>query len=166
MSAAGEGADRSQSSSEENLRVSGHHRRRLNPAETAVMEAKVRKVDIAISLVLRIGVSLSVIVIAVGLGIMFYHHPEYASVTSHFSYKALTSKRTVFPHSLGSLGHSIARGHGRGIVVAGVLLLILTPVARVAVGVLSFMYEKDLPMTIVTLFVLAVLVGSFFLAGV
>jgi uncharacterized membrane protein len=50
-------------------------------------------------------------------------------------------------------------------VVLGVLLLILTPILRVAVGVLSFMYEKDAPMTVVTLYVLAVLIASFFLAG-
>ena len=165
MSPASGGAESFQSSGEENLRVSGRNRHQLNPAEMAVMQAKVRKVEFAISLVLLIGVILSVIVIATGLGIMFYHHPEYASVTGRFSYKVLTSNVTIFPHSLGSLVRSIAGGQGRGIVVVGVLLLILTPVARVAVGVLSFMYEKDLPMTIVTLFVLAVLVGSFFFAG-
>ena len=48
----------------------------------------------------------------------------------------------------------------------GVLILILTPILRVAVGVLSFLYEKDPPMALVTLYVLVVLVGSFFLAGV
>lgn len=148
------------------LGVSGHNHRALSPAEAAAMEDKVRKVEVAISLVLRIGVSLSVLVIAAGLALMFVHHPEYSSITGHFSYSSLTSSQTQFPHSFGALGHSIAMGRGQGIVVAGVLLLILTPVLRVAVGVLSFVYEKDAPMTIVTLYVLVVLVGSFFLAGV
>jgi uncharacterized membrane protein len=130
------------------------------------MEEKVRKVELAISLVLRTGVVVSVLVIAVGLGVMFAHHSAYLPIRGHFSYKELTSKTTPFPHSFASLGHSIAHGDGRGVVVLGVLVLILTPVLRVAVSVLSFIYEKDLAMTIVTLYVLAVLVGSFFLAGV
>ena len=146
--------------------VGGSGRRRhLSPEEAAQMEEKVRKVELAISLVLRIGVLVSVLVIAVGLGLMFAHHSAYVPITGHFSYKELTSRSTPFPHTFSGLGRSIAHGEGRGIVVLGVLILILTPVLRVAVGVLSFIYEKDPPMAIVTLYVLAVLVGSFFLAG-
>jgi len=59
----------------------------------------------------------------------------------------------------------IEAGRGQGVVVLGVLLLILTPILRVAVGVLSFIYEKDPPMVIVTLYVLFVLILSFVLAG-
>ena len=129
------------------------------------MAAKVRRVELAISLVLRVGVLASVLVIAVGLGLMFAHHGSYLSLTGPLSYRALTSATTSFPHSFGALGHALAHDEGRGIVVLGVLILILTPVLRVAVGVVSFAYEKDAPMALVTLFVLAVLVGSFFLAG-
>lgn len=130
------------------------------------MEEKIRKVEVAISLVLRVGVVLSVAVIAVGLGLMFAHHGDYVPMSGHFSYRNLTSKTTPFPHSFSALGRSIAAGDGRGIIVLGVLILILTPVLRVAVGVLSFLYEKDPPMALVTLYVLVVLIGSFFLAGV
>ncbi len=145
---------------------SDHRRRQLGPEERAVMEEKVRKVELAISLVLRVGVVASVLVVSVGLGLMFAHHGAYLPVRGHFSYRALTSRTTPFPHSFSSLGRSIAHGDGRGIVVLGVLVLILTPVLRVAVGVVSFLYEKDPPMALVTLYVLVVLVGSFFLAGV
>ncbi len=148
----------------EGLGGSGH-RSQLSPEAAAVMEEKVRKVELAISLVLRIGVVVSVAVIAAGLGLMFAHHAAYPPIRGHFSYKDLTTKSTPFPHSFASLGHSIAQGDGRGIVVLGVLILILTPILRVAVGVLSFLYEKDPPMVLVTLYVLIVLIGSFFLAG-
>ena len=141
------------------------HRRQLSPTEAAVMEEKVRKVELAISLVLRIGVVVSVAVIAAGLGLMFAHHAAYLPIRGNFSYRALTAKSTPFPHSFATLGHAIAHGEGRGIVVLGVLILILTPILRVAVGVLSFIYEKDPPMALVTLYVLVVLVASFFLAG-
>lgn len=142
------------------------HRRQLSPAEAAAMEEKVRKVELVISMVLRVGVLVSVLIIMVGLGLMFAHHPAYRPIHGRFSYRELTSKTASFPDSFSSMGRSISRGSGQGIVVLGVLVLILTPVLRVAVGVLSFVYEKDPPMTIVTLYVLVVLVGSFFLAGV
>jgi len=134
--------------------------------EVAAADEKVRKVELAISLVLRIGVVLSVALVAAGLALMFSHHGAYVSIRGSFSYRRLTSSTTAFPHSFSALGHSIARGDGRGIVVLGVLILILTPVLRVAVGVLSFLYERDPPMVVVTLYVLLVLIGSFFLAGV
>ncbi len=140
-------------------------RRQLTPEQAAAMEEKIRKVEIAISLVLRIGVSVSVIVVATGLGIMFAHHGHYASITGSYSYSHLTSRSTVFPHTFSQLGTGLASGEGRAVVVLGVLLLILTPILRVAVGVLSFLYEEDIPMAIVTTYVLAVLIGSFFLAG-
>ena len=140
--------------------------RQLSPAEALMMEQRARQVETAISLVLRTGVVLSVLVITIGLGVMFAHHSAYLPLRGNFSYQELTSKTTPFPHSLAQLRHSIAQGDGRGIVVLGVSILILTPVLRVAVGVLSFLYEKDTPMALVTLYVLAVLVGSFFLAGV
>ncbi len=125
----------------------------------------VHRVEGAISVVLRVGVLLSVGVIAVGLGLMFAHHPGYGSFTGHFSYHRLTSPSTTFPHTLTQLGSSLSKGNGRGIVVVGVLLLIATPVVRVAVSVLAFVLERDPAMTAVTLVVLGVLVLSFVLGG-
>ncbi len=140
-------------------------RRELTPDEARRMAVKVHRVELAISLVLRVGVVASVLVIAVGLGLMFAHHGSYLALRGPLSYRALTSASTSFPHSFGALGRALAHDQGRGVVVLGVLILILTPVLRVAVGVVSFAYEKDAPMALVTLFVLVVLVGSFFLAG-
>ncbi len=140
-------------------------RHQLNPQAALAMAEKVRKVELAISLVLRIGVVVSVVIVAAGLVLMFAHHPDYLWLHGPVSYQALTSTSTPFPHSFGALWHSLAQGEGQGVILLGVLVLILTPVVRVAVGVLSFLYEKDLPMALVTLLVLALLVGSFFLAG-
>lgn len=134
----------------------------MTPSEA---QARVRRTEIAISLVLRIGVSISVAVIAVGLGLMFGHHPEYGSLTSRFSYHRLTAPQTSFPHTFRQLGSSLGAGDGQGIVVLGVLLLILTPVLRVAVSIVAFVLERDAAMTAVTLFVLGALVASFLLGG-
>ncbi len=129
------------------------------------MAQKVRRVELAISLVLRIGVVVSVLIITAGLVVLFAHHSDYLALRGPVSYETLTSTSTPFPHSFAALWHSIAQGEGQGIILLGILTLILTPVLRVAVGVLSFVYEKDTPMALVTLLVLAFLVGSFFLAG-
>ncbi len=139
-------------------------RRQLSPEEAAIMEAKIRRTEVAISLVLRIGVIVSVLIITVGLVVMFAHHSAYLPITGGTSYHNLTSPTTPFPHSFTALGHSIAAGEGQGIIVLGVMILVLTPVIRVAVGVLAFLNEKDVPMALVTFIVLVVLVGSFFLA--
>lgn len=128
-----------------------------------VDEAKLRNVEAAISYVLRIGVIASVITVIVGLGLTFQHHPTYTSFTGKISYHSVTGKKTLFPHTISQLGTALSHGTGEGVIVLGLIILLATPVLRVAVGVLSFVYEKDPPMTLVTLFVLVVLISSFFL---
>ena len=139
-----------------------------NPDQPAVRhpvdEEKLRKVEGAISAGLRIGVLLSVAILLVGLVVTFLHHPDYRHITGGISYHELTSKSTRFPHTVSQMGSALSRGDGEGIIVLGLIVLVATPVFRVAIGVLSFIYEKDPPMTFVTLFVLAVLLLSFFLA--
>ena len=135
--------------------VRSHHRE--------VDEEKLRKVETAISYVLRIGVVVSVITVLIGMAMVFSHHPGYASITGHVSYHSVTDSSTTFPHTLGQLGTALSNLTGEGIIVLGLIVLLATPVLRVAVGVVSFIYEKDPPMTFVTLFVLAVLIASFFL---
>ena len=50
--------------------------------------------------------------------------------------------------------------HGRGIIQLGLLILIATPVARVAFSVVAFALERDRLYVVVTLIVLAVLIFS------
>jgi len=134
-------------------------------ARPAAEEALLRKVELAISLVLRIGVAVSVALVLAGLGLTFAQHASYASLTNGVSYHHLTSHSTPFPHTLGALFHDVAIGNGRGIIGLGLIVLILTPVLRVAVGALSFVFEKDPRMAAITFFVLIVLLGSFVLGS-
>ncbi len=138
--------------------TSGHHPRVID-------EAKIRAMEMTISWVLRIGVVTSVLILAAGLGLMFSRHPQYMALSGSFSYHSLTKVTSRFPHSIGGMSHALAKGEGRGVIVLGLLVLLATPVLRVAVGVINFAYEKDPPMTIVTLYVLLVLVGSFFIGN-
>ena len=50
--------------------------------------------------------------------------------------------------------------------MAGLLLLIATPVTRVAVSIFAFVYEKDRVFVIITIIVLSLLLLSFFLGRV
>ncbi len=126
-------------------------------------EGKVRQTEIAISYLLRTGVVLSVLLVSAGLGLTFAHHNSYLHFSSNVSYHSVTSTSYSFPHTISQLFSDLSHGKGRGLIGLGLIILILTPVLRVAVGVLSFIYEKDPPMAIVTTFVLGVLIASFFL---
>jgi uncharacterized membrane protein len=55
--------------------------------------------------------------------------------------------------------------HSRGLILFGLLLLIATPVARVAFSVVAFALQKDRTYVVVTLIVLAVLLYSLGIAG-
>jgi uncharacterized membrane protein len=56
-------------------------------------------------------------------------------------------------------------GRGRGLIQLGLLLLVATPVARVALSLLSFVRQRDWMYVGITGIVLALLVGSLFLVG-
>jgi uncharacterized membrane protein len=50
--------------------------------------------------------------------------------------------------------------HGRGLIQLGLLILIATPIARVAFSVVAFLYQRDWTYVVVTLIVLGLLVYS------
>jgi uncharacterized membrane protein YfcA len=75
---------------------------------------------------------------------------------------ALTSQRTgVFPHTFGALWTGLLGLHPQAIIVAGLLLLIATPVLRVAISILAFALEHDGRYVLITCIVFAILLFSF-----
>jgi len=124
-------------------------------------DEKVRKVELAISALLRIGVLTSLVVVLVGTTVTFAHHPHYLS--SRHDLGPLTKPGAEFPHSLSALIRGLEHGQGRAIVMAGLLLLIATPVMRVAISVLAFVYQRDRTFVVITSVVLALLLASFVL---
>jgi uncharacterized membrane protein len=121
----------------------------------------VRQVELIISRLLRIGVLSSLLTVLIGLVIMFVHHPSY--LRAHADLVRLTSVGTAFPHTLRDVGSWVMAGRGRAVVTAGLLLLILTPILRVAVSIVAFIIEKDRIFVFITATVLAVLLLSFLL---
>jgi uncharacterized membrane protein len=123
-----------------------------------------RWVDLAISRLLRAGVLLSITIIASGLMISFVHHPDYFS--SRPALGTLTDADDQFPRTLGAVMRGVAEGHGQAITSLGLLLLIATPVARVALSIAIFVVERDRLYVMITTLVLLLLILSFVLGSV
>ncbi|MGD1000537.1 MAG: DUF1634 domain-containing protein [Candidatus Brocadiia bacterium] len=122
-------------------------------------DRRVVRVEIVISWVLRVGVVTSLAVVLVGLVLIFVHHPELLTSTTRL--QDLTQRGAVFPHTLSEVFQGALRTRGEAIVAVGLLLLILTPVTRVAVSILAFVYQRDRAYTFITLTVLIILLMSF-----
>ena len=114
-------------------------------------------IDELIGDLLRVGVIVSSLIVLVGGGLYLKRHgtelPGY-----HMFYGEPSELRSV----LGIMKEAYSFS-GRGIVQFGLLLLIATPVMRVAFTVVAFMIQRDRIYVGVTLIVLSVLLFS--LAG-
>jgi uncharacterized membrane protein len=128
---------------------------------TPDQDARVHQAELIISTVLRSGVVASVVIIIVGSGLTFLHHPGYLSQAG--SLAPLTDPDLAPPHTLRGVAAGIRQLQGQAIVEAGLLLLILTPVARVAVSILAFRAQHDRTYVLITSTVLALLILSFLL---
>jgi uncharacterized membrane protein len=127
-------------------------------------DERVRRVELLISNLLRAGVLGSLALIVTGTVLTFVHHPEY--FTSPADLSRLVQPGAAFPHTLRDVIEGIRWLRGQAIVTAGLLLLILTPVVRVAVSIFAFIYQVDRVFTVITAVVLFLLLLSFFLGAV
>jgi uncharacterized membrane protein len=108
---------------------------------------------------LRIGVSLSAFVVALGAVIYLVRHGR-----SPADYRVFRGEPSEF-RNLSGIVHSALTFHGRGIIQLGLLLLIATPVARVAFAIWGFAAEHDRMYMIFTGIVLIVLLYSLLGSG-
>ena len=113
-----------------------------------------QKVEVIISNLLRAGVTLAASVVLVG-GLVFLARNGMAPASYHVFFGEPSDLRTWK-----GLVHTAFAFRGRGIIQLGLVLLIATPVARVAFGAFAFAIERDWLYVGVTLFVLAVLLYS------
>jgi uncharacterized membrane protein len=118
--------------------------------------AKDKRIDQLMGLLLRSGVLASAAIVVVG-GIVFLtrHH---VPVTS---YRVFQGEPAEFSTLRGILSEARA-GRGRGLIQVGLLVLIATPVARVAFSVFAFLHERDWTYVAVSLLVLSLLLWSLF----
>ncbi len=113
----------------------------------------------AIVILLRVGVIVSIVLILTGVSVTFVHHPEYFS--SRPALGALTSPKTHFPNTLAGVVDGVRHWRGQALVMAGLLVLIGTPVARVALSVVIFVIVRDWLYVALTAAVFAILLLSF-----
>ncbi len=108
-----------------------------------------------LSNLLKYGVLLSsAIVLGGGVLYLIRHGAEPAD------YQIFRGEPSMFRSPAGVV-RAVLSGRRRGIIQLGLLLLIATPVARVAFSLLAFLWQRDFTYVIVTLFVLAGLIYSF-----
>jgi uncharacterized membrane protein len=117
-----------------------------------------KQVEAFTAQVLRAGVFLSCLISVVGLGLYLLHH---ASSTPNYHVFHSVNGRL---RSLRQLVPEAFRGNPMAIIQLGVLLLIATPVARVAFLVGAFALERDRMYVLVSATVLVILLGSILFA--
>jgi uncharacterized membrane protein len=113
-----------------------------------------RRMDVVIGNLLRFGVLVSAVVVLVG-GI-FYLARNGHSPTDYRVFRGEPSEL----RSVGGIFRDAVALNGRGIIQLGLLLLIATPVARVAFSIFGFAEECDRLYVVVASVVLVVLACS------
>jgi uncharacterized membrane protein len=114
------------------------------------------KMEIAISRMLRAGVSLAAFVVLVG-GIL-YLWSAHGVKTDYRVFHGIPSPADRFAPVFAGVRHL----DSRSIIRLGILLLIATPIMRVAYCVFGFAAQKDRIYVVVSSIVLTVLLYSFF----
>ena len=103
---------------------------------------------------LRIGVVIAAAVVLAG-GVMYLAGQGGAMPDYRVFHGAPEQLR-----GLGGIVRSALSGSGRGVIMLGLLLLVATPVARVAFTAVAFAFERDRTYVVVALVVLVLLLTS------
>jgi uncharacterized membrane protein len=123
---------------------------------TQTIERTDQRIDLIMSRLLRTGVLLSAMVVVAGGALFLLCHP--APVTDYHHFQGEPAEyRTV-----SGIFHEALALRGRGLIQLGLLLLIATPIARVAFSLLAFLYHRDWTYVLLTLIVLGLLFYSLF----
>jgi uncharacterized membrane protein len=112
------------------------------------------QVDQLLGNLLRIGVIVATIVAVIG-GVLLLAQRGLAPASGH-----VFSGEPPELRSVGGILRGVAALHPDAIVQLGLVLLIATPVARVAMSLVAFILQRDRVYVVVTLIVLAVLIFS------
>lgn len=121
------------------------------PEKASTTERKLRQAELVISYVLRGGVVVSAVIITLGI-VWFYLQ---MAITGHAT--------LTYPHSLGGIIQRLIGGEPLALVALGLLVLLLTPILRVAISIIVFALERDWLYTVITMLVLLILLISLLL---
>jgi uncharacterized membrane protein len=115
---------------------------------------KDKDMQVIIGWILRIGVISSMVIVFIG-GIFFVcRHGQ--SIPDYHVFKGVP----YFIHNTSGIINGTLHLKGQAIIQLGILLLIATPVIRVAFSAIGFIIEKDHLYTAISLIVLLIIFGS------
>lgn len=117
--------------------------------------------EVAMGMLLRIGVITAAVLVATG-GMLVLRHPNtpmpnYTVFHPPAEHASAASANVPFRSISGVFEHLSS---GDGIIALGLLVLVATPIARVIFAIIGFARERDWLYTVVSLIVLAVLAFS------
>jgi len=118
-----------------------------------------RRMEVILGNLLRSGVVFSALVVLVGACIYLYRHAREMA-----DYRIFRGEPSDF-RTIPGVIQSVRGGHGRGWIQLGLLLLIATPIARVAFSIVGFSIERDRLYVVFTCIVLAILLYSLLGSG-
>ena len=113
-----------------------------------------RKIEEILGEWLRIGVSVSAFVVLCG-GIIYLIRHGFSPA----DYRTFQGEPNEFRSLRGVIG-AVREGRGHGIIQLGLLILIVTPIMRVAFSFVGFAFERDRMYLIFTAIVLTILLYS------
>jgi len=118
-----------------------------------------RRIEEFVGNLLRTGVVSSAVVVFAGAVVYLMRHGTAAP-----DYRLFRGEPPDL-RSLSGIIHSASAGYGRAMIQLGLVLLIATPVARVAFSIWGFFEERDHMYTIFTVVVLGILLYSLLGSG-
>ncbi|HXI21465.1 MAG TPA: DUF1634 domain-containing protein [Gemmatimonadales bacterium] len=127
-----------------------------DPASDAAQRAEEERVERLLGTLLRVGVLVAAAVVLTG-GIVYLF--RYGG--SHPSYGRFAGEPGDLTHATGVVRSALAL-RPRGVIQFGLLLLVATPVMRVAFSLVAFVRERDRTYVGLTAFVLLILLLSLF----
>ncbi len=113
-----------------------------------------QRIENVLGNLLRAGVLLSALVVSIGGAIYLLRHGH-----SPVDFRVFRGEPADLRNVRGIIGDTVAL-HGRGIIQLGLLLLIATPIARVAFSIFGFAQERDRMYVVFTLIVFSILLFS------
>lgn len=133
----------------------------------AAAQERVGATEQLVSSVLRYGGLASLLVVASGIVLLLAEgrtgYTETFDLAKLLAYDG--SAAVAWPRAIGGVISGALAGQPYALILLGLLLLIATPVVRVVISIFAFLLERDHTYVAITLFVLAVLLLSFFLGA-
>jgi uncharacterized membrane protein len=120
---------------------------------------KDRRLEEILGNLLRSGVLFSAAVVFAGACVYLFRHAHEPA-----NYRIFRGEPSDF-RTIPGIIRSALGGHGRGLIQLGLLFLIATPIARVALSIVGFAMERDRMYVVFTVIVLAILLYSLLGSG-